>query len=98
MSYGIQIFNADGTLKLDMSTGLARLLDARIVSAASGYYDIAGISAFSPVALATVIGATYSAWRMAHLVSISGDRVTYSSPSYPWPTGPTYIMVVGYAC
>lgn len=88
MPAGIQVFNADGTVQLDMSTRLFRTLAVTATTSSSGSTVVPGLStAGTPVAIIAT-GADAG----------GGDtkEVTFSGDTVSWTSGPAseiYIMV-----
>ena len=90
MSYGLQVFNADGSVNVDFSSRITRIIYSTVLPAASsGFLYPPGFDASRGVAV--VIGLTNDKRKAAHQIRQYGGTVEYRASMinetvYPeWP-------------
>lgn len=82
--YGLEVYDPLGRTRLSITDQTVRLVAVRSVAAlTSSSWTFPGLSTKSPIATAVAYQTIYNGYPVkAHTVSISGDTVTATPPTY----------------
>lgn len=83
MANGLQVFNASGALRLDVSDRLTRLVYSAIVAAtASGTATVTGITTANAVPIALCVDASVN-YKCPHEVWVTDDTIHWAAVPAP---------------
>jgi hypothetical protein len=83
MAHGLQVFNAAGSLRLDVSDRLTRLMYSAVVAAtASGSATVAGITTANAVPIAMCVDAAGN-YKCPHEVWITDNTIHWAAMPAP---------------
>jgi hypothetical protein len=97
--YGMLVNNESGQARLSITDRTMRLAGVFTVGQnETGSRVISGITGHSPYAFVSVYNTPVSSIKIPHVVTISGDTVSYApgpgiGVTFPWPYGPSIIWI-----